>query len=89
MNVEIFAELENPLSRFPKGSIATDNNDRFNPRSQRLARLDRRVAGCFCFVCLILNASSVELFLNGGPQAPRTGGAVVDDDPCFDPSICG
>lgn len=85
MNVEIVAELEKPFSRFAERAIAPHNDDRLNTRSQRLARFDRRVAGSFCFVGLILNAGGVELFLNGGPQAPHSGGAVVDDDPYLDP----
>ena len=85
MDVEIFIELEKTFSGFAERSVATNNDDRLDPGSQRLARLPRRIPGRFCFVGLILNAGGVELFLNGGPQAPRTGGAVVDDNPCFNP----
>jgi hypothetical protein len=80
MNVEIVVELEEPFSRFAERSVTADNDNRLNAGSQRCTRLDRRVTGSFCFVGLILNAGRVELFLNGGPQAPRTGGAVVDDN---------
>src|SRR5690349_8986058 len=80
MNIEIFVELEKPFSHLAERAITANNNDRLDPRSQRLARFDRRITGRFSFVGLILNAGGVELFLNGGPQAPRTGGAVVDDN---------
>src|SRR5262249_30090444 len=68
------------FSRLAERAIATNNHDRRDTRSQRSARLQRRITGCFGFVGLILNAGGVELFLNGGPQAPRTRGAVVDNN---------
>lgn len=85
MNIEILIELKKSFSRFAERAIAANNNDRLDTRSQRGARLQRRITGSFGFVGLILNAGCVELFLNGGPQAPRTRGAVVDDNPCFNP----
>ena len=80
MNVEIVVELKKAFRRFAERAITANNNDRLDTRSQRGARLPRRITGSFGFVGLILNAGCVELFLNGGPQAPRTRGAVVDDD---------
>ena len=85
MNIKILIELEKAFSGFAERAIATDNNDRLDTRSQRGARLLRRITGSFSFVGLILNAGCVEVFLNDGPQAPRTRGAVVDDNPCFNP----
>jgi hypothetical protein len=85
MNVEIIVELKKSLCRFAERTITANNNDRLDTRSQRGARLQRRITGSLGFVGLILNAGGVELFLNGGPQAPRTRGAVVDDNPCFNP----
>lgn len=78
-------EFKEAFSRFAERAVAANDDNRLDARSQRRACLDGCIAGRFCFVGLILNASGVELFLNGGPQAPRSGGAVVDDNPCFDP----
>jgi hypothetical protein len=80
MSVEILGELEKPFRRFAERAVATNNDNRLNAGPQRLARFDRRITGSLSFVGLILNAGRVELFLNGGPQAPRTRGAVVDDN---------
>lgn len=84
LNVEIVFELEKAFSGFTERSVAANNNYSLDPGSQRSARFDRRIARGFGFVCLILNAGSVELFPDRGPQAPRTGGAVVDDDESSD-----
>lgn len=85
MSVEIVVKFEKAFRGFAERAITTNNNDRLDTISQRSARLPRRIPRRICFVSLILNAGRVELFLNGGPQAPRTRSAVVDDDPCFDP----
>jgi hypothetical protein len=79
-NVEILVDLKKSFSRFTKRSVTANDDNRLDARSQRCTRFDRRVSGRFGFVGLILDASGVELFLNGGPQAPRTRGAVVDDN---------
>ena len=80
MDVQIVAKLEEALSCFAERAVAAHYDNTIDTRSQRCPRFDRRITGCFGFVGLILNASRVKLFLNGGPQAPRTRGAVVDDN---------
>jgi hypothetical protein len=89
MDVQIVTELEKPFSRFAERAVTTNDDNAIDTTSQRCSRFDRGIAWCFGFVGLILNAGCVKLFFNGGPQAPRTRGAVVDDKPCFDPCFCG
>ena len=85
--VEVVVEFEETFGGFTQRAVATNDDDRLGAGSQRRARLDRRVAGRFRFVCLILNAGSVELLLDLRPNTPRLSRGVIDDnessDPCY------
>ena len=85
-NVEVVVEFEEAFGGFAERAVATNDDDRLSAGSQRRTRLDRRVAGRFCFVCLILNAGSVELLFDLRPNTPRLGRGVIDDDESSDPS---
>ena len=76
------ASLEEAFGGFAERPVATNDDDGFNTRLQRHTRLRRRVAGRFGFVDLIFDAGGVELLFDGGPEASRFRGSVVDDDEC-------
>ena len=84
-DVEVVVEFEEAFGSFAERPIATNNDDSLGARSQRRTRLDRRVARRFRFVCLILNAGSVELFFDLRPNTPRLSRGVIDYDESSDP----
>jgi hypothetical protein len=85
-DVEVVVEFEEALGGFAERAVATDDDDSLGAGSQRCTRLDRRVAGRFRFVCLILNAGGIELLFDLRPNTPRFSRGVIDyyesSDPC-------
>ena len=73
-------EFEKAFSRFADRAVAANDSNRLHAGTQSGARRNRRVSGRCRFVCLILDAGGVKFSFDRGPQAPRTRGAVVDDD---------
>ena len=84
-DVEVVIEFEEAFGSFTERAVATNDDNSFSAGSQRRARLDRRVAGRFRFVCLILNAGGVELLFDLRPNTPRLSRGVIDYDESSDP----
>ena len=83
-DVEIVVELEKSFGDFAERAVTANDDDGLHPGPQRHTSLYRRVSGGFGFVGLILDTGGVELRFDCGPGAPRTGGALVDDNENLD-----
>ena len=83
-DVRFVVEFEEAFGGFAERAVTTNDDDRRSAGSQRRARLYRRVARRFSFVCLILNAGSIELVFNLRPNTPRLSRGVIDDDESSD-----
>jgi hypothetical protein len=83
-NVEVVVEFEEAFGSFTERAVASNDDNSLGAGSQRRARLDRRVARRFRFVCLILNSGSVELLFDLRPNTPRLCRGVIDNDESLD-----
>ena len=84
-DVEVVVEFEEAFGSFAERAVTADDDHSFSAGSQRRARLDRRVARRFRFVCLIINAGGVELLFDLRPNTPRLSRGVIDYDESSDP----
>ena len=83
-NVEVVVEFEEAFGRFAERAVTSNDDNSLRAGSQRRARLDRRVARRFRFVCLIINAGGVELLFDLRPNTPRFSRGVIDYDESLD-----
>lgn len=83
-DVEVVVEFEEAFGSFTERAVTSNDDNSFGAGSQRCARLDRRVAGRFRFVCLILDAGGVELLFDLRPNTPRLSRGVIDNDESLD-----
>ena len=79
-DVEIVLEFEEAFSGFAERAVTSNDDNSLGAGSQRRARLDRRVAGRFRFVYLIVNAGGDELLFDLRPNTPRFSRGVIDYD---------